>query len=294
CLPNHVGYSSEFQLCVNMGGALGDTSWVDASDPPMISYHVPTDPFAPYEEDILIVPTTGELVVEVQGSYLAQQKANALGLNASFSGQNFTDVYSVAADSRNDGLEGLFPMPRPNWDLSDDGVDNPVAVEASPWEFWDETFWSTPPFGQATLTDPGGPCEGIPIEFCNWNIIQKMSNPDMSFAKATAYQDSILGYFAPRAYLALDLANLSDTEDILDQNFVEISPNPSASTMFIKSFDKVIKAVEVIDMQGRVVKADRNINNNFHSLNKEDIGQGMFVVNVRFDEGIVTKKVVFN
>ncbi|MBT8231554.1 MAG: hypothetical protein HKO66_04685, partial [Saprospiraceae bacterium] len=27
CLPNHVGYSSEFQLCVNMGGALGDTSW---------------------------------------------------------------------------------------------------------------------------------------------------------------------------------------------------------------------------------------------------------------------------
>ncbi|MCB0643395.1 MAG: carboxylesterase family protein, partial [Phaeodactylibacter sp.] len=28
CYPNHVGYDSDFQLCVNMGGALGDTSWL--------------------------------------------------------------------------------------------------------------------------------------------------------------------------------------------------------------------------------------------------------------------------
>ena len=52
CYPNHVGFSSDFQLCVAMGGAMGDTSWVDASDPAMISFHVPTDPFAPYMEDI--------------------------------------------------------------------------------------------------------------------------------------------------------------------------------------------------------------------------------------------------
>jgi len=30
CIPNHLGYNSNFQLCVNVGGALGDTSWMDA------------------------------------------------------------------------------------------------------------------------------------------------------------------------------------------------------------------------------------------------------------------------
>ncbi|MCP3931217.1 MAG: alpha/beta hydrolase, partial [Bacteroidetes bacterium] len=49
-LPNHPGYSSDFQLCVNIGGALGDTSWLDANDPPFISFHVPDDPNAPYKE----------------------------------------------------------------------------------------------------------------------------------------------------------------------------------------------------------------------------------------------------
>lgn len=293
CYANHVGYSSDFQLCVNMGGALGDTSWVDANDPPMISFHVPTDPFAPYEEDILIVPTTGELVVEVQGSYLAQQKANEFGLNASFEGQSFGDVFTMSADETNDNLEGLFPMRRPAWDLTDDSVDNPEFVEASPWEYWDETTWSTAPLGQATLSDAGGPCEGIPMEFCNWHIIQQGSNPDMSFAKATAYQDSILGYFAPRAFLALDLDNLSSSEEILDANLVEIYPNPASNFLFVKSSEMAIKSVEVMDMQGRLIKADRNVNNYTHTINKQEVGSGMFIVNVRFENGIVTEKVVF-
>ncbi|HNG89897.1 MAG TPA: alpha/beta hydrolase, partial [Saprospiraceae bacterium] len=42
CIPNHVGYPSNFQLCVNMGGALGDSTWLDKGDIPLISYHVPT------------------------------------------------------------------------------------------------------------------------------------------------------------------------------------------------------------------------------------------------------------
>src|SRR5690606_6645115 len=69
-VPNHVGYDSKFQLTVNVGGAMGDTSWLDPGDGPFISYHVPTDPNAPYKEFSLIVPTTGDQVVEVQGSYL--------------------------------------------------------------------------------------------------------------------------------------------------------------------------------------------------------------------------------
>ncbi|NJN77261.1 MAG: alpha/beta hydrolase [Saprospiraceae bacterium] len=109
-IPNHVGYSSDFQLCVNVGGALGDTSWLTAGDPAMISFQTIKDPFAPYKENILIVPTTGDLIVEVQGSYLVQQKANALGNNDVMKSAWIQDGYTTAANMLNDGHEGLFPI----------------------------------------------------------------------------------------------------------------------------------------------------------------------------------------
>src|SRR5690606_25883556 len=70
--PNHAAYSSSFQMSVNLGGAIGDTAWVDPGMVPMISYQVPTDPFAPYTQGIVIVPVVNLPVVEVQGSYLVQ------------------------------------------------------------------------------------------------------------------------------------------------------------------------------------------------------------------------------
>ena len=81
CYPNWTGYSSEFHLCVNVAGALGDLSWLEAGDMPVISYHVPTDPFAPYESAVLVVPTTNDPIVEVQGSKSVAEKANDTGNN---------------------------------------------------------------------------------------------------------------------------------------------------------------------------------------------------------------------
>ena len=204
-----------------------------------------------------------------------------------------SDELTDIADSNNDGFQGLYPMKRPNWDITDDGEDNPVPVEASPWEFWDEAFWSAGPLAQATLTDPGDPCEGVPVEFCNWDLIQKRSNPDMSFEKATAYQDTILGYFGPRAYLALDLANLSDTEELLDQSLVEVFPNPTSNNLYVRSSEDQIRSIQVVDMQGRLVKAANNVNDYNYTMTNEGIGMGMYIVNIRFDEGLVTQKVIF-
>ncbi len=136
-LPNHVGYDHEVQLSVNCGGAIGDTSWITADDPAFISFHVPDDPFAPYKEDILVVPTTGDLIVEVQGSYLIQQKATDLGLNASFAG--ISDDYTTAANANNDGLNGLFPFLRPTWPNPFDPT--VMESEGSPWDYWNSAFW---------------------------------------------------------------------------------------------------------------------------------------------------------
>ncbi|MDP5075975.1 MAG: alpha/beta hydrolase, partial [Flavobacteriales bacterium] len=72
CYANHVGYSSDINVALNMGGACGDISWIDAEDNPMISFQVPSDPFAPYYTGTVIVPGLNLPVVEVQGSYDVQ------------------------------------------------------------------------------------------------------------------------------------------------------------------------------------------------------------------------------
>lgn len=95
----------------------------------MISFHTPYDPFAPYVEGIVKVPVTPLLdVVEVQGSYLATKLANEYGNNDSFNKIIFNDPVSQVANSKNDGIEGLFPM------IGDAG-----PYDSSPWDFWAPT-----------------------------------------------------------------------------------------------------------------------------------------------------------
>lgn len=292
--PSHVDgdYSSEYQLCVNMGGAIGDISWLDESDPPMISFHVPTDPFAPYNEGTVIVPTTGDLVVDVVGSYAVMQKADELGNNAVFADDPKTEsVYTDVANSRNDGYDGLFPLPRPNWDINMNGM--PVNVEASPWEFWDETFWSTAPWGQATLDGMGATCEGIPIEACNWHLISLRTNPDMSINKAVAYQDSIINYFAPRACLALDLDCFSDgVEDQILNESISVVPNPASVNVTLNAGDIVIESVQIMDLSGRLVQSHPGVNNTQFTFNRADLKSGVYLAQLRFENGNQTVRFV--
>jgi len=167
---NHEGYSSSFNVMVNMGGALGDSSWVDAGDPPMISFHAPTDPFAPYDIGTVIVPGFLLPVVEVSGSYNAQMHASALGLNEVFhAADDAGDVYTTQANLYNDGYYGLYPLNRPEG----------MEADSSPWDWWN--------------SDNPNNANGL------------ASNPDMSMAKGMLFHDTIQGYAAPRIMCALEL-----------------------------------------------------------------------------------------
>ena len=70
CLYRPNGQNSDFNFCVNAGGALDDTSWLAPGDVPMVAFHTVFDPFAPFTEGVVIVPTTGEQVLPLQGSNL--------------------------------------------------------------------------------------------------------------------------------------------------------------------------------------------------------------------------------
>lgn len=193
-VPN--GFDSDVHMSVNAGGALADSSWLEQGDVPMVSFHCIRDDFAPFTDGDVIVPTTQEVVVPVQGSNYFQQKANDLGNNDVFKdlpGDPFTDrarsLYGTMWSASNGNTEtvsstpeGLFPVVR---DL------RPFLFnEASPWQWWD----SLSPLAQA---------EVAPGVTAHMNSLG--SNPDMSSMKGRTYLDTIQGYMNPRVVCALDL-----------------------------------------------------------------------------------------
>ncbi|NRB64158.1 MAG: carboxylesterase family protein, partial [Saprospiraceae bacterium] len=201
-IPNHVGYSSDFALAVNMGGALGDLSWLEGRDdePVTIGFHVVRDPFAPFANGAVIVPTTGDFVVNVDGTRTVVGKANQLGVNASVdaANQDLTDVLNQIVNAYKNisidfgggqvlslGEDNMYPF------LTDN-------LESGPWDWWSKAQLDViiPAFNAATG-------ENLNADTLHANGL--FLNPDMSREKAVAHIDTIINYFAPRAFLAMNL-----------------------------------------------------------------------------------------
>jgi hypothetical protein len=64
---NWVGYSDKIGMVFNMGGAIGDSSWMAAGDVPWFVSMFQMIHLPPYGYGDVIVPTTGQFVVSVSG-----------------------------------------------------------------------------------------------------------------------------------------------------------------------------------------------------------------------------------
>lgn len=272
--PNNVVYadgteiSSEIAFTVNNGGALGEIDWIDGNEAPWVSFHVPEDPFAPYTTGVLTVPGTGDpddtaddfAVVEVSGSYDIQAKLNDLGVNDAFEGAiNETIVdFEEVANSRNDGLNGLFPFTA---DVS----------TSAPWDLY-------------SPDNPNAPA---------------MDDEDfIAMEDALLAWDTIFAYASPRACIALGLGceMATDIEEVQDASVfgLAFSPNPAVNAILVEAnSDASIQDIELFDLSGKLVQRIAGINNNQAYIKRNNLPAGIYVTKVRFEEGIVTQKVVF-
>ena len=181
CVANHVGYSSEFDFQMNLGGAIGDLNWLDEGDIPMVSVQCPHDPFAPYETAVLIVPTTNEPVVEVSGGYDIHEEINnyATNNNAVFAECDLLEDPHAAV---NNGWDGLFPV----FNSYVDGTPT-EPFDSSPWQWWSEA--AVQAYDDAYGT--------------NILATQLTLNPTMGEAEAMYWIDQIMDYNTPRMGLAM-------------------------------------------------------------------------------------------
>jgi hypothetical protein len=170
---------------------------------------------------------------------------------------NIDDAFTTTANTRNDGYEGLYPMPRD------------FPLDSAPWDWWDP--FSNPNHNNGIAT-----------------------NPDMSFEKAMLYADTILGYFAPRAYFALKLDELMTTNKVSQSTAaVTLSPNPAKSQIFVVSSARdIIREIEVLDMNGRTVSHNR-VNSTHFTIDRNGLVSATYVIKLHMDDGLIAQKIIF-
>ena len=286
CYPNSVGYSSDFQLAVNLGGALGDSAWIDNAlqnpQPALISFQVPNDPNAPYTSGTLTVPGQDPplQVVEVQGSYLVQDLMEAAGQQTAL--LNADDKYldlqvnQLAAFANSPaGLQdykaGLYPFNMPP-----DPANPAQPITSAPWEW--TSFPGLPPI------------TGVTSGFtCNTNK-----------GAAIPYIDTIVRFYAPRACFALGLQGCID--QILSSKEPQANialtamPNPASDQVTLKAeAGHMIQSVQMIDKTGRLLASVQGVNKEeFIFRRNNNLPAGQYIFKVNFKEGFTTKMVVFN
>lgn len=303
-----AGISREINMAINAGGALADISWVDQGEPPVIAIHAVRDPFAPFDNGTVVVPTTNENVVDVSGGNVFVQTAVILGNNDAFKdipdGDPFTDRARSLYGQTFDYIltaqptitvaptpEGLFPVVVPINTI--DG--NRFTNESGPWDWWDFTTL------QAVVAGTNAALGLTGEDAYNADVLHGQGlagNPGMGPDKGNAYLDTIQGYVNPRIMCVLgldgvDCGSVSTDNISAQEHATKVFPNPSRDALTIRNNDYMIRRVELYDLTGRMVSA-QVVNANEFRFERGSLNNGVYLMQIVFDGEKVTKKIMLN
>lgn len=299
CLPNHPNYSSEFQISVNMGGALGDSTWLDGetNEPVYCGVHCTNDFFAPFYEGPVIVPTTNQFVIYATGTRKCIETANNLGSNDILKG----------VDPKLDALKGLIdqqkstqtvlPLTMQNILLGTDNFyafnipliyNGRVTPQGSPWEWWDLNTLKV-------IVQIVNAQRGTNFNADTLHLNGLATNPDMSVAKGRAYLDTTFQLAIPRMCVALDLGcQAVANEEVSDAEIgLTLSPVPFNQVLYFETKpEHPMKTISIFDVHGKLIKAHTDINSNTFNMPKHPLQAGFYVAQIRTKDKIVTKQII--
>ncbi len=194
---NTPGHSSDIQLVLSLGGDVGDTSWIEAGEPPIIAFHGVADPGSPYNTDVVIVAATGSNVIEVSGPGDFMPIADALGNHDAMKGGGF-----CPGPASTDGVvyEGNYPFYGAGFEpwgwYSASTPLNPNASKARAMAYIDTIMTYFLPRAYRILIDPTytDPC-GVGINETKVNDVEVELYPNPSSIDVTIrvndYQQTI-------------------------------------------------------------------------------------------------------
>lgn len=108
---NFAGISSAFSCVLSLGGAVADTSFIEAGEPPVIAFQGAQETLTPYNTAV-VQTTTLQSVIEVSGSGDFMPVVDARGLNSGFTPNTFggTPLNHDASFASRPAVDGLFPF----------------------------------------------------------------------------------------------------------------------------------------------------------------------------------------
>jgi acetyl esterase/lipase len=287
--PNYASYSSTVNVAFSLAGAVGDTSWIEAGEIPIIAMHCYKDPFAPYKTGPVIVAATGQFVVEASGGYDAIRRSARIGNQSIFTTSYFNDPFTTKANTNSAGLPGLYthitPAPGPNMSCTGASA-NPQIEQSAPWDWWSDAVL-------AGSYNAYCSCSNGSIVACK----AKLENPDMSAMKGRYYADTLQGFLNPRLVCALNLSGCVSTvglSELSGTSDLSIFPNPATSQInYVLSGGNTINKIWLYDATGRIVYNADGVNATGFKLNRDQIRSGLYFTTIELDnKRTVTKKLV--
>jgi len=264
CYPNHVGYDSDFALAVNMAGVLLDTSWLQSDDIPVISFASPSYSGLGYARE-----------------------ACGMG-NFGYDIPPFGMVTIIPDVAGSCAIQARQSMLGNNIAWQNAGFSDPLTLHAQTINEGHEGFYpfketyEYTPWAFASSISP----YGVPTAMC-----------DTGFMSASAYLDTVLAYFAPRACAVLGLnANcnmaVATKEPFLRDNLLIVSPNPAVNEIRVIA-EKPILSAELYDLHGRIIWKKSGLNAFELRIPRANSPSGVYCLKAQFAEGLCLKKVIW-
>ena len=280
-MENHKGYSSEHDMILNMGGAIGDISWLEAGDKPIAAVHGNLDAIARFTTGNLSVQGIN-IVSDISGSHDVVKKANMLGNNSAI--PQMFDPYTVAAHQASVNLIGTPDFSGVNIteavpNLFPFNTGNPG--EGAPWDYWDSSVVVMLAQGQGLPASVGTAAHQNGLT----------TNPDMSLAKSTAYIDSTLNFFCPRIVNTLMLPGNTVGINEKDVNF-RIYPNPTSDFVSFNSNSNINELI-IYDNTGKLIS--KYIPNQFtYTIDVRELTSGIYHAEIKTPNNNKIEKFVKN
>ena len=290
--PNNPSYSNDVSMAFNLGGTLADLDWLDGNQVPHVSFHCENDPFAAIDEGVIIVPTTGDIVIpDVIGSRVANHYNTLWGNNSAFNQAGLNDTLTHMANSYNsnwnhplnDGslvYDGLYVFDTPAPDTVPNAFGEMPYHESSPWDWWD----------LATYDMMFAAVNGAPAGYGAANSLLGSPNSG-SDSIPMLYLDTIHGYLNPRMYEVLGLGGSTDFNEVIETT-THIYPNPAKDNINIVSYAELINSVEVYNLSGQKVLSKKVNNGTTTKLNTSGLSKGVYIVDVKSRISSVKKKII--
>jgi len=302
-IPNHETYSSDFNMGFALGGALGDSAWVEAGDVPFVALHCKRDPGAPYDIGDVIAtdgttnpPSFFAVIPEGSGGLANLRRSTRLGNQAIFEGITWGDTLFDIAASKSGGIPGLYPFDTPYTpgDAMCEGTGVPgdtLQEWGGPWNYYNEAIaeatWNAVFKDQIEAMPPTAPTGEVAV------CVAGRGNP-RDAAVSMAYMDTIINYLTPHLAIALELGTTVGINKVIADANVEVYPNPAKDFLRIQYRDgiKMLEGIRVLDMAGRTVRNYTQINAANFEIQRNDMSPGLYILQVTLPDGIVNKKVL--